>query len=118
MENSRIDESRIEAIAKEEERKGLAPKCARMKAEYFDAMAGIAVARQNKRLAESLGALLNAEIELNEERARLQVLFRQNVEREGYLLAWGLLKKTFREAQDLPYMAGWVNGGDVDFART
>ena len=118
MERSRLDEERIAAIAREEEAKGLAPNCARMKAQYFDALAGIAVARQNKRMAESLGSLLNAEIALNEERARLQAMFRQNVACEGYLLAWGLLKKTFREAQDLPYMVGWVNGGDVEFART
>lgn len=116
MERSKLDEERIAAIAREEERKGLAPKCARMKAGYFDALAGIAVARQSKKAAASLGELLNCEMELNEWRGELRALFLRNARLEGYLLARGLLDKTFEEACDLPYMAGWVTAGDIAFA--
>ena len=116
MERSKLDEERIAAITKEEEARGLAPKCARMKAQYFDAMAGIAVARQSKKAAESLGELLNCEKELNDWRGELRALFLRNARLEGYLLASGLLRKTFEEACALPYMAGWVTAGDIAFA--
>lgn len=87
-----------------------------IKDSYFDALADIVVARQAKKSADSLGERRNWDMELDKGRAKLQRLYRQYAELEGYPLAGGLLKKAFEESQTLPYMAGWLVQSDLPCA--